>query len=395
MAVKMSLQNNQHLQISNKYFGPIRDPATLSGSFLNLKRALKPLKVSRKNFKNFLQKQHTYTLHKEPKRNFQRNHYHLYGPFQIFEIDILDMQKLKGSNKNYRYIFCCIDAFTKMCYLEPLKSKAAFDVTEAFKKILNRCGSPVKRVLSDRGKEFLNKQFRDLLIRHNIEQTTPDTVSAFKCAHVERFQRTLQALIYRFFTFSGHTRWLDSLRDFEMHYNLTWHSTIKMPPAHVNTSNVPQVYSNIRERHRVNDKKHLSKASAFNALRISDFVRVVLPRISGFEKGYTVNWSKEIYQIYKIIPKSPENIYFIKDLYGKELTNRLYRHQLQRVLMPFTLKLPLKILKTRGLGNELQYSLESAGNSNTSNLNKEKNSRWYNYKQLDRFKNDQLSPSPT
>lgn len=389
----MSLQNHQHLQIANKYFGHIKNPEALSGSIQGLKRGLDATKFSNKELKNFLQKQYTYTLHKPPKRIFQRNHYKLFGPFQLFEVDILDIQKLKNSNNNYRYIFCCIDAFSKMCYLEPLKSKSATDVTDAFKKILNRCGSHVKRVLSDRGKEFLNKTFRNLLINRNIEQTLPNTVSAFKCAHVERFQRTLQALIYRFFTFTGHKRWINSLYDFELHYNLTWHSTIKMAPAHVNTSNISQVYSNMRERHKANDKKYLSKNRGFNDLHMSDFVRVVLPRHSAFNKSYTVNWSPEVYQIYKIIPKTPENIYFIKDLYGKELTNRLYRQQLQRVLIPFTIKLPLKVLKTRGLGNKLQYLLESADSTGT--LNKEKNSRWYNYKELDRFKNDQMYPNAT
>jgi hypothetical protein len=40
------------------------------------------------------------------------------------------------ANRKYRYIFSCLDIFSKFCWFVPLKNKEAKDATEAFKKIL-------------------------------------------------------------------------------------------------------------------------------------------------------------------------------------------------------------------------------------------------------------------
>ena len=59
-------------------------------------------------------------------------------PYQWWAIDLVDMNFYKNikANRNYRYIFSCLDIFSKFCWFFPLKNKEVDDTTEAFKKIL-------------------------------------------------------------------------------------------------------------------------------------------------------------------------------------------------------------------------------------------------------------------
>jgi transposase InsO family protein len=106
---------------------------------------------------------------------------------------------------SYRYIFSAIDAFSKYIYLVPLKSKTGEAVAEAFGSILAdaRYAKPCARrplnVQTDKGREFLNKTFRNLLRQDGIEYRTcknPDV----KCAVVERVIRTIRDKLYRQFS---------------------------------------------------------------------------------------------------------------------------------------------------------------------------------------------------
>ena len=379
--------------IDDKFYGAPEDPATF-GSKRNLKNSLISNNIKDKEIENYLQHQYVHTLHKSVQRHFGRNSYIVFSSFEMFEIDIMDIQNLKEKNDNFRYILCCIDVFSKKAYMEPIKTKGGLDVSKAFKRILDRAEKLPKSVNSDRGKEFLNKNFRILLSNLNIKQMNPTTVSGHKCAFIERFQRTAQSLIYKAMTAAKSQRWIDNLQNIEDKYNNTYHTTIKMSPNEVNDSNTAQVYQNIKNKSAKNRVPYynydVNKNSIKNnniKLHLNDFVRVALPNKSAFSKSYTPNWSPEVYQIYKILQKTPFYIYMIRDLTGTELDHRFYRQQLQKVQLPVTIKIPIKIKKTRGIGNSLQYLLDTLpineGNTETSPA------KWFSYKALKSFKNDQ------
>ena len=382
--------------IDDKFYGDSKDPSTF-GSKRNLKKSLISRNIKDKEIENYLQHQHVHTLHKSVKRHFGRNSYILFSSFEMFEIDIMDIQNLKAKNDNFRYILCCIDAFSKKAYMEPLKTKSGLDVTKAFKRILDRSEKLPKSVNSDRGKEFLNKNFRNLLSGLNIKQMNPTTVSGHKCAFIERFQRTAQSLIYKAMTAAKSQRWIDNLQNIEDKYNNTYHTTIKMSPNEVNDSNTSQVYQNIKNKSAQNrvpyynydvNKNNNNYNDNIN-LHLNDFVRVALPHTTAFTKSYTPNWSSEVYQIYKVLQKNPFFIYMIRDLNGTELDHRFYRQQLQKVQLPLTIKTPIKIKKTRGLGNSLQYLLDTLP-TNEDDIETPP-AKWFSYKALKSFKNDQQS----
>ena len=71
------------------------------------------------------------------------------------------------------------------------------------------------------------------------------------------------------------------------------------------------------------------KIAASTRFKIGDPVRISKFKTI-FEKGYTPNWSTEIFYIVKI-PHTNSATYLLKDYQGKPIVGGFYEHELQRV----------------------------------------------------------------
>ena len=91
------------------------------------------------------------------------------------ERDLIDVQAFVKFNDNYKYLLTVIDVFSKFLHIVSLKSKSGTDVTSAFKSILEnlKYSKPIQRqpmwVRTDKGKEFLNRHFQDMLKSKGIK----------------------------------------------------------------------------------------------------------------------------------------------------------------------------------------------------------------------------------
>ena len=73
-----------------------------------------------------------------------------------------------------------------------------------------------------------------------------------------------------------------------------------------------------------------------------------------FEKGYLPNFSEEIFNVSKQIPRDPP-VYKQKDYDGEELKGTFYEKELQKVIKPDDVYEVEKILRKRGRGRNVQY----------------------------------------
>jgi hypothetical protein len=89
-------------------------------------------------------------LHAPARRRFQTRKTITLGIRDLFQADLVDMQKISRNNKGNKYYLAVIDTFTKMGYAEPLKTKSMKDVAEAMRKILAKSGVP-KHLQTDQG----------------------------------------------------------------------------------------------------------------------------------------------------------------------------------------------------------------------------------------------------
>ena len=108
--------------------------------------------------------------------------------------------------------------------------------------------------------------------------------------------------------------YIDKLDDIADEYNNTYHRTIKM--KHVDVKD--NTYIGFKKE--VNDKD--SKFKVGDHIRISKYKNI-------FAKGYTPNWSDEVFVISKI-KNTGLWTYVINDLKGEEIIGTFYEKELQK-----------------------------------------------------------------
>ena len=156
------------------------------------------------------------------RKRIARNPYTVTNVRNVWECDLLDVHSYAKYNDNFRYILSVIDVFSKFLYLIPVKTKSGPAVTAAFLSIFDDTPKLTSRrpvwVRTDKGNEFFNKHFQDMLRDEGIQFQAcrnPDV----KCAVVERDQRTIRDRLYKYFTYKNTFRYIDVLPKFVRVYN--------------------------------------------------------------------------------------------------------------------------------------------------------------------------------
>ena len=284
--------------------------------------------ITKKDVSEFLKEQEVYQLHKEVhnKRQYLRTFVgHLAEQIQI---DLIDMRKYGRYNEGFNWIIAMIDIFSRYAFTIAVKKKSGKDVLNGFVKLMEefkkRFGKYPKKVQADEGKEFWNTNFEEYLKHKNI--TFFSTKSVKKAAVVERFNRTLKNIMWKFMDHKGEKNWHDYLANFTFNYNHSIHSTIKMKPIDVNEKNEKEVFENLYG-------ELAEKTVVPPKFKVGDKVRVSRYK-STFAKGYEMTFHNEIYTIYKVFRGSPTVYKLIDEEDGETIFGRYYEWELQLVPNP-------------------------------------------------------------
>ena len=169
--------------------------------------------VSRRLVKEWLETQDTYTRHKPlvKKHKFQKTFVKdLADPIQL---DLVDMGKYASKNKGYRWILTAVQILSRYAFTTPVYRKDTKNMTKAVNLLLDnfktRFGKYPNVTQFDEGKEFYNVGVRDFLKSHNVDYFS--THSDKKAAIVERFNRTLRTMMWKYFYSKGTYNWIDVL----------------------------------------------------------------------------------------------------------------------------------------------------------------------------------------
>ena len=204
------------------------------------------------------------------------------------------------------------------------------------------------KIWVDQGSEFYNKSFKDFLKINNIEMYS--TCNEGKSVVAERFTRTLKNKIFKHTTVLQQNIYFDVLDDIIDKYNNTVHKTIKAKPTEV-TNDYYAEYDEIAN-------KKDPKFKVGDNVRISKYKNI-------FAKGYTPNWSEEVFVINKIKNTVPWTC-VISDLNDEEITGSSYENELQKTNQKeFRIE---KVLKRKG--HKLYVKWKRYNNSFNSWINK-------------------------
>lgn len=267
-------------------------------------------------------------LHRDARRNFVRRKVCMVGISDTVQADLVEMQpyaRCRG-NAHMRYILVAINIFSKKAYARPLKTKSAEHVEVALRSILDELGHPIRYLHVDMGKEFYNKRVQRLLRERNINMYS--TYSTKKASIVERFNRTLKGKMWRRFSLNGSYRWVPLLTELIAEYNNTKHRTIKMRPSEVGAHNEKLLRDTVYTyRHNIRP------ANATAKFRVGDLVRLSKYK-HAFEKGYTPNWTAEVFRVDRVVHTPPVITYRLTALNGSPIHGTVYAEELQLANQP-------------------------------------------------------------
>lgn len=275
-------------------------------------------------------------IHRPARKNFRRRRVIVKGLNDLLQADLVEMIPYAKTNRGFRYILIVINVFSKFVWAQPVKRKTGKNVADAMRIILSQMKTPPKNVQTDLGKEFYNKDFKELVEKYLINHYS--TYSNVKASVVERVNRTLKNIMWKQFSLRGSYRWWDILQKVVAQYNNTNHTTTGMKPKDVNENNEQTLLNTVYSHLKTIDPHK-------NKLNKDDFVRVSKYR-EAFSKGYTPNWSNEIFKIRKVQFTNPTT-YLLSDQNNEEIAGAFYRQELQKVKYP-DIYLVEKILKRKG-----------------------------------------------
>lgn len=260
------------------------------------------------------------------KKKFPRRRIIARFPFDVWMADTVVYLNLKSYNDNYSYIIVMIDCFTRKVWAVPTKQITRDHASDAIESVFKTLERFPTHFVTDRGMEFWNDESRAVFKNYGINHYSIPTKSESKASMVERVIRTIKTRLARYMQLKKTNRWIDVLDEIVENYNQTPHSTTGYKPNDVNETNQKKLY-----------RKLYNNLPTEPRLKLGDKVRIKIEKRM-FEKGYTQNWSDEIYVITKILDSQGVVWYRVSDFDGGQEPGIYYYNQLNLV----SSKKPLK-----------------------------------------------------
>ena len=254
-------------------------------------------------------------LHKPVKRKFRKRRVLVSGIDKIWAADLADMRALSKENEGYKFLLLVIDTFSKYGWIVPLKDKKGETIVKALKEIFKESGRRPDKLWTDKGREFFNKDVRDLVYLYATENEEKSSIA-------ERWIRTMKEKMFKYFTDNNTYNYIDALPELVEDYNNTVHSSTKLTPTDASKEeNELTVWRNLYP-----DRYKTSRLNP--KFSVGDKVRITKKK-KDFEKGYTARWTEEIFTIKEIRETNPIT-YKLEDLKGEEIKGTFYEPELQK-----------------------------------------------------------------
>lgn len=310
---------------------------------------------------DWLRGQKAYTLHRPAINKFVRRPTIVAGIGEQVQADLVDVTTLSRANGGVKFLLTCVDVFSKRAWVFPLPNKKGSEVAEKLEALFN--DAKFRTMQTDKGKEFYNADVKRVLAAHGTSHfsTENDTI---KAAVAERFNRTLRDRVYRHMTYKGTDEYVSALPDIVAGYNDSYHKTIGMAPNEVTRENQEEIWDrlNAGARKRQWDAKK-PRLEAGDTVRVSEARRA-------FTRGYTPNWTIEVFRVSEVLANHRPVVYRIRDLAGEDIDGTFYEQELQKVTPPSSYAVE-KVLRRRNGGRELLVRWEGYPASFDSWINRE------------------------
>lgn len=307
-------------RLKQLYYNPL-EPSGLGGRIPFQKLAKNKIPgITNQQIRLWLSGEEPYSLHKPARKKFKRRRTVVSGINDQFQADLIDVQQYSTENNGIKFLLTVIDVFSKYAWCKTISSKRGKEVAAKLREVFQE---RVCRVLqTDKGTEFFNSDVESLLKSLNISHFTTENED-IKASIAERFNKTIQTKLHRWFTKTASYSYVDVLHKFVKSYNNSRHSSIGIAPALVTSENEEDVWLKLFP-------PTLDTSNQKFKFKIGDLVRISRKKKT-FDKGYLANWSREVFSVKERLSTQPIT-YRIQDYNIQEIQGTFYELELQKVL---------------------------------------------------------------
>jgi hypothetical protein len=278
--------------------------------------------IRRVDVTNFLKLQPDYQMAASHPRVVSRP-VQVTAPFQTYAIDLVDMSFYNGikANKNYNWIFSCLDMFSRYCYLVPLKQKTALNVKSALESVLalnhHKFDTPEVKsklpsvVWSDNGTEFLGEV--STFLKENGSKQIYNKAYV-PVADIENLNLQVRNHLRHLFIKQKSLDWLTHLQDIATSINSNYNAKLHTTPLDMMLkyfNGETDALNKVSEHRKALSDAKFSKFYRQDSLKLGDHVRCKLSSLytslrsrikAGTAKLNIVQFSPEIYKIGMVYP---------------------------------------------------------------------------------------------
>lgn len=343
MENNLPLRQKQNKKLLDNLYKNFSYPSAFTSVEPLLKEARKyNPKINRNFVGNYLRSQHVYTKHRKVIRKYKRLATFSPGPNTVWQADLGVMIPLVRQNKGYNYYLICVDCFSRMIFIEPIKRKFASHVIEGFENIFKKAGNIPWKIITDAGKEFTAQSVQNHFARRQIQHFCEYTSPKWHAGMAERANRTVRERLYRYFTEVGNRKWLPVIQKIVDSVNNSTSRVLcngKFTPLdiHLNRKNsvitLRKCINFEREKHKIFVKKRENSDKNIGELRPGTRVRIERQK-NPFQKGYIGNFTDDIFTIERCRKSTIPITYQLRNCEGQLVKGWFYRHDLSPVFGP-------------------------------------------------------------
>ena len=338
------LTANQRKYLASIYFDPA-NPAAFSGLDKTWKIIKSEGKVTKKQLKEWLLEQDTYTAYFPVQRRFKRPRTISPRVNSFWGSDVAYMLPFTAHNDGYSYFAVFIDLFSRYAQAKPMKTLRGREMLDVMKVVFEQ--DAPQSLYTDSGSEYTNRLVQNYLKRENIRHYTSKNEK--KVAHAERLIKQLKRKILQYMNEKNTYKWVDVLPDIVHAYNNSFHRVIKMTPAQAQVSDQYSVWSNqyFSQPKEAVEASHLKKDKGDDKFQIGDRVKLAAIK-KPFDREYDERYTTETFTVTD--KRMQDNIpsFSIKDEQNEPIIGWFYPRELLKVNVPDdkTYKIE-KVLKRR------------------------------------------------
>ncbi len=184
--------------------------------------------ITRREVKEFLAKDIPTQLYATQQKVNSKGHIVAFVKDELWQIDIFVMKPgLAKYNDDYKYIFACIDVFSRKAYGQAMKSKDTESCLDALEYIIHKKAKTRPRgMIADQDAAFQDKEWQRVMTENEIAFTMNALKDHKALGIIDNFAKVMKSSLNKFMEDDKTYKWTDYYQTVIDNYNKGTHASI-------------------------------------------------------------------------------------------------------------------------------------------------------------------------